>query len=169
MMRRVLAVAATCALCAVAVSAFADDKPGAGAPANEDAGTSSFKWILGGRFIQQDVSGTSSMPDPTGKMQKLPFHGMGLMGFDNFRNMYTSMWVDDMGTMMMTQTGSAQPGGKTINMYGEMDEPGMKVVGRMVRSVIEWVDNDHFTYTMYDLHASPDYKVMQISYARKKA
>jgi len=142
---------------------------GPGTPGTEDTGMATFKWIMDGRFVQQDFTGTTTMPDATGKPQKMPMKGMGITGFDNFRNMYTTMWIDNMGTTMSTSSGSTATGSKTMHLYGEMDEPGMKVVGRMVHYELKWVDNDHFTFSMFDLHASPDYKVMEISYTRKKA
>ena len=39
----------------------------------------------------------------------------------------------------------------------------------MVHSVTRWIDPDHFVWEMYDLHAGPEHKVMEISYSRKKS
>lgn len=142
---------------------------GPGGPATEDKGSATFKWIMDGRYVQEDFAGTTTMPDGKGGTQKLPFKGMSLMGYDNFRNMYVSNWLDNMGTAMATMTGSAEPSGKTIHMYGQLDEPSLKVVGRTVHTVTRWVNGDQFVFEMYDLHASPDYKIMEITYTRKKA
>ena len=142
---------------------------GPGSPPTEDKGSATFKWIMDGRFVQEDVTGTTSMPDAGGAMKKIPFQGMGITGYDNYRNLYTATWVDNMGTMTLTGTGTMEPGGKAMSIYAPMDEPSLKVVGRMVRMVTRWTDADHFTWEMYDLAAAPDFKVMEITYTRKKA
>jgi hypothetical protein len=128
---------------------------GPGAPPNEDTGVGVFKMVLGGRFLQQDYTGQSTMPDATGKMQKVLFQGIGFMGYDNFRNVYTSTWNDNISTTTMTMSGGASPDGKVIRMYGQMDDPALKAVGRTYQTVVRWVDADHFVWEMYDLVAGP--------------
>jgi hypothetical protein len=137
------------------------------APPATSKGTSEVKSVIGGRFILQTVIGEMPMPDPaTGKNMQL--EGMGLSGYDNYQNMYIGCWVDNMGTQMLTMRGQLSPDGKTMTMYGEMDEPMLNVRGRMVKYVTKWLDDDTHVFNIYDLHAGDDHKVFEIEYKRKK-
>lgn len=135
-------------------------------PAMESKGTCERHWILDKRFLQENFKSTMMMPGEKGEMQKMPFEGIGTMGYDNFRNMYVSSWVDSMGTGMFTSKGSSADG-KTFTYYGEMDEPMLNVVGRTVKFVTKVVDKDKHIFEMYDLHAGDGYKVMEITYTRQ--
>ena len=44
---------------------------------------------LGGRYVIGKFAGT---------MMGQPFEGMSTMGYDNAKKMFTSTWVDNMGT-----------------------------------------------------------------------
>ncbi|MCG3136352.1 MAG: hypothetical protein HJJLKODD_00180 [Phycisphaerae bacterium] len=121
-------------------------------------GKSTIKWILGKRFVQELHQG---------QMMGMPFTGMGLIGHDNYKNMYVMNWVDTMGTSMFTAKGAGEPHGKLLTFYGEMDEASLHVQDRMVKMVRRFVDQDHHVLEWYDLHASDDYKVMEIRYTRQ--
>jgi len=135
---------------------------GPGSPPSESKGKMTSRWVLGGRFVLQDFEGSLPMPG-----NPMPFTGTGLMGYDNFRNMYLGTWADSMGTAILVMKGGAGRDGKTFDLYGEMDEPGLKVVGRMARFVTRVIDRDHHVFEIYDLHAGPDQKVMEIGYTRR--
>lgn len=141
-----------------------------GAPPMVTKGTSERKWVLGGRFIEERSTGEMIGPDAKSPMGfgKVKMDGIGLFGYDNYRNLYTGVWVADNGTQMLTMRGTMPPGSKTLTMYGEMDEPSMKMIGRYNRYVTKFVDNDKFVFEVYDLAAGPDYKVFDITYTRKK-
>ncbi|RME07295.1 MAG: DUF1579 domain-containing protein, partial [Deltaproteobacteria bacterium] len=68
------------------------------APPLETKGEAQIVSILGGRFIMERYRGEVALPDETGKIQRLPFEGMGTLGYDNFRNVYVGTWQDTMGT-----------------------------------------------------------------------
>lgn len=138
-------------------------------PATESKGSAKVTSVLGGRFIREDFKGEMSMPDmATGEMKKLPFEGHGTTGYDNARNLYVGTWIDSMGTQLLHMSGSADPTGKVITMYGQMDEPMLNVVGRMVKYVTRVENKDKHVFEMYDLHAGDNYKVIELTYTRKK-
>jgi hypothetical protein len=93
---------------------------------------------------------------------------MGLTGYDNNRNLYVGCWADTMGTQLLTMKGSMSPDGKTFTTYGEMDEPMLGVVGRMVKFQTKVVDQDNAVFSIYDLHAGDNYKVAEVTYKRQK-
>ena len=131
---------------------------GPGTPPLESDGTSQIEWVLDGRFIVDHHKGT---------MMGQPYEGIGQTGYDNYRNLYVSTWVSNMGTELLTMKGTRHPKTGVFTYYGEMDEPMMKVTGRTVKYVTRIVDKDHYVFEIIDLHAGDDYKVIEISYARQ--
>ncbi len=131
---------------------------GPASQAMESEGTSDVKWSLGGRFILDEHKGT---------FMGQPHEGMGLTGYDNYRNMYISMWVSNMGTEMLTMRGMRHPKTGVFTYYGEMDEPSMKVTGRTVKYVTRIVDQKTYVFEIIDLHAGDDYKVIEVTYTRQ--
>ncbi len=132
---------------------------GPGTPAMESSGTTERKWILGGRFMAEEYKG---------QMMGMPHEGFGLTGYDAYRNLYTSTWSDNMTTAILTMKGTADPTGKVFTYYGEMDEPHLKVAGRMVKYVTKIIDDDKHVFEIIDLHAGDNYKVIEVTYMRVK-
>lgn len=132
---------------------------GPGSQPMESTGTTERKWVLGGRFV---------MEEHKGQMMGMPHEGIGMIGYDNYRNMYTGSWCDNMGTHILAFKGMADPTGKVFTYYGDMDEATMKVVGRTVKYVTKLIDNDKHTFEIYDLHAGDNYKVVEITFTRVK-
>jgi hypothetical protein len=70
------------------------------------------------------------------------------------------------GAILVGMSGMRDPSG-TFTYYGEMDEPMLDVHGRMVKYVSRIVNEDKHVFEIYDLHAGPGYKVVEITYERK--
>ncbi len=137
------------------------------APMEEHKATSQMKWIIGGRFLLEEVHGDpeEAKQDPT---MDQPFEGLGIIGYDNSASKYVSMWIDSMGTMMFTQQGTCAQSGKVFKMTGEYDDP-MTGKKKTVRSVMRIVSNDKIVNEMYD--TGPDgkeLKTLEATYTRKK-
>src|SRR5437879_9050116 len=69
-----------------------DGKMSPEAKPEEFKGTNTNQWILGGRFIEQQVKG---------QMMGQPFEGIGMIGYDNTKGEYVSVWLDNMNTGLM--------------------------------------------------------------------
>ena len=132
---------------------------GPGTPPMESTGTSTFTSVLGGRWVMEELTGT---------MMGMPYLGKGMMGYDNYKNLYVGTWYSNMSTEMLQMVGARHPKTGVVTMYGVMDEPQLSVHGRTVKYVIKQTDDDHFTFEIIDLHASDDYKVIELSYTRRK-
>ncbi len=132
---------------------------GPGSAPMESDGQSEIKWVLNGRFIMDEHKGT---------MMGMPYEGIGLTGYDNYRNLYIGSWCSNQGTNMLAMSGMRHPTTGVFTYYGEMDEPGLNVIGRTVKYVTRIVDEDHYTFEIIDLHAGDDYKVIELSYERIK-
>jgi hypothetical protein len=57
------------------------------------------------------------------EMLGMPFQGFGMYGYDNFKEAYVGMWVDNMSTALFTAEGRANEAGDVITFEGLMDEP----------------------------------------------
>ncbi len=122
-----------------------------GAPGGEpveSTGTVERKWILGNRYIQEEVKAT---------MMGMPFEGFGVMGYDKLQKFYHAFWIDSMGTGTWSSTGTADASGKVISYTGENFNPmfGQKI---KERSTVELLDNNKHTVKMYA--PGPDGKEM---------
>lgn len=141
---------------------------GPGTPASVTHGESESEWVLDGRYVRETSTSEFAIPDGAGGETLVPHAGLGLSGYDNIRNLYTGVWLDNMGTQMLTMKGNISPDGKTMTFYGEMDEPMLKVFGRTVKYVVEIESKDRTVFSIYDLHAGDDYKVIEVLYERKQ-
>lgn len=141
-----------------------------GMPPMVTKGTSERKWVLGGRFIEERFSGDMMGPDPKSPMGfgKVKMDGIGLFGYDNYKNIYTGVWMSDHGSNILSMTGTMPPGSKTLTMYGLMDEPMMKMSDRYCKYVTRMISDDKFVFEVYDLAAGDNHKVFDITYTRKK-
>lgn len=128
-------------------------------PPEVTEGVSENKWILGGRFVEQRFEGQA---------MGQPFSGIGYTGYDNYKKKYVGAWMDSMGTMIMTSTGSADASGKKITSWSTVDDVMMKKTVK-VKSVATITDNDHHVFEMWS--PAPDgkmFKSLEIQYTRKK-
>jgi uncharacterized protein DUF1579 len=111
--------------------------------------------VLGGRFLEQEFKGT---------MMDQPFEGYGLTGYDNKKNVFTTLWIDNMGTAMTTGNGSIDAAGKELTVKSISDGPDgkpmeMKLVTRMV-------DANKHVFSMYGLLDGKEQLMMEITYTR---
>jgi len=114
------------------------------------------KPLLGGRYIMETVRF---------EMMGMPVEGINILGFDNLKQEYTSMWADTMGTWWVTARGRKDASGK-IDMKGTM----IDVAGeRPFRMVIQSKGDDLVESEMYDtIPPAGEVKVMSIVSKRKK-
>lgn len=131
-----------------------------GADAQESKGTSTSKWIMGGRYLQTEAKGD---------MMGMPFEGMGLMGYDTMKGSYQGLWLDNMTTGMMTSTAQYDAAAKTLNEMGSFSCPMTGDKNMAFRAVWRMIDADHYSYEMFE--KKPDgseFRGMEIQYSRVK-
>ena len=113
--------------------------------------------MLGGRYFKSIHSGD---------MMGMPFEGYEISGYDNVKKEFFNIWMDNMGTGIMVNTGTYDEATKTLTLTGQMTEPmGTEM---SVREVIKVIDNDHSTFEMYVDMGGQEVKNMEISYTRVK-
>lgn len=125
----------------------------------ETKATSTYTSLLDGRYIQENMEGD---------FMGMPYHGMGIFGYDNVMKKYVGTWMDNMSTGIMMSWGESKDGGKTIDYIGKGSDP---VTGKeqTFRSVLHQISADQSHFEMYG--PGPDgkeMKMMEITYTRKK-
>ncbi|MFG0292258.1 MAG: DUF1579 family protein [Phycisphaerales bacterium JB050] len=68
---------------------------------------------LGGRFCVERM---------TGEVMGMPFEGMGIVGYDNHKEKWVSIWMDNMSTSIYYTEGEEAPNG-TVVLSGEFYDP----------------------------------------------
>jgi len=139
-----------------------------GAPPMESKGTASHKMVHGGRFLQEETKGAMKMPDADGNLQDMPIAGMGLVGYDNNKKLYTMAWTDTMNTGILTAKGSLSRDGKVMTFFGEMDEPLTGEMGKSVRYLTRIISADKYVFEISEVLYGEPFKVVEIEYTRKK-
>ncbi len=86
-------------------------------------------------------------------MMGAPYEGKGLRGYDNFKNMHVGSWSSNMDAHLPTKMGMRNPKTGEFRFYGQMDEPMMKLFGRLVKHVTRIVASEKHWCTILDLHA----------------
>jgi Protein of unknown function (DUF1579) len=127
-------------------------------PPQDAEGVMMRKWIMDGRFLQEEFDG---------KLFGMTFKGMGVMGYDPQKKKYVSSWVDNMTLSIMTSTGDYDAKTKTLTSYSEQNDPsGMKV---KTRDVVRIIDNDHHVLEMYRTpEKGKETKMMEVDMVRVK-
>jgi hypothetical protein len=128
------------------------------APPTINKGTAKSEWAMKGRFLKEEF---------TGEFMGQPFHGLSFIGYDNVKQKYSSVWIDDMSTTMVTSEGEADKGGKVITfegsyacaMTGEKEKPA--------KQVYRLISRDKHIFEMHDPRLGANSKTMEITYTRK--
>lgn len=124
----------------------------------ESTGTAVIKPILGGRFIEQKL---------TADMNGQKYVGRGINGYNNASQKFTGMWVDNMGTGIMTTKGTYDPESKEMVELGSYDGPTGKMTFRLIT---RQVSDDEYRFTMHSKMTpeAPETKCMEMVYTRIK-
>jgi hypothetical protein len=134
------------------------------APPEVSKGKGEYKWIMDGRYLQQEITG--AQPEgPEGMVMK----GLGLTGYDNLKKQYFCTWIDNMGTALMMGYGSCDSEGKVITMTGEGSDPMTGKTNQKWRSVMRIESKDKHVFEMHS--PGPDgkeFRCMEITYTRAK-
>jgi hypothetical protein len=119
-----------------------------------------FVSILGGRFVKQEFDG---------QLMGMAYQGLGLIGYDNFKQAYVSTWIDSTNTYKLDSQGKFDQSGKALIFYGTMDEYLTGENDKEVKFVYRWKDADHFSFEIHDLAiGESNTMVIEIQYARAK-
>lgn len=124
-------------------------------PPHVSQGTAKTKWALDGHFLEEEFCG---------EMMGKPFTGRSLMGYDNIKQMYQSVWVSDMQTSIFTSEGKAESGNKVITLEGRTNCAATGRTDIPVKSVFRVISPDKHIFEMFD--ESKGLRTMEITYTR---
>lgn len=129
-----------------------------GAPATEFTGETSNTMIMGGRFLQSQISS---------ELMGQQLRGMGLEGYDNVKKKHISMFIDDSGTAMQLAEGECSEDGKVITSMSESLDP---VSGdtKKYKNRVTLVSDDLFAFEAWEQGPDGEFiRKAKITYTRK--
>ena len=124
-------------------------------PAAQSQGTSKVSWIMGGRYLQEEFQG-----EAMGR----PFNGRVILGYNNLKQTYQSVWIDDMNSAMFVTEGKGDS--KSITLEGKSSCPGTGRTDVPMKVVLRVLSPDKHTFEMFD-GSQGNAKTMEITYTRQ--
>ncbi len=121
-------------------------------------GTAKAKWVLNGRFLEEEFRG---------EMMGKPFTGRSLMGYDNAKQTFNTVWLSDMQTSMFTSEGKGDSGNKVITLEGKANCPATGRKDIPMKTVFRVISPDKHVFEMYDGSKGENSKTMEITYTRQ--
>ena len=88
--------------------------PMPGAPAQTSKGTMKNQLIFDGRYVKCDFEGA---------MSGMSFSGFEVIGYDLFKKMYTTFWIDSMSSAFLTTSGTLDMTGNVLTETGTSPDP----------------------------------------------
>ena len=131
-------------------------EPG-GSP-NVSQGTAKTSWTLNGRFLEEEFHG---------EMMGKPFIGRSLMGYDNIKQTFNTVWVSDMQTSIFTSEGKGENGNKVITLEGKANCPATGRKDIPMKTVFRVLSPDKYVFEMFNVSQGENAKTMEITYTRK--
>jgi hypothetical protein len=131
-------------------------EPG-GAPQVSQATAKSI-WTLNGRFVEGEFHG---------EMMGKSFTGRSLIGYDNTKQKFNSVWVSDIQTSMFTSEGKGENGNKVITLEGKGDCPATGRKDVPMKQVFRVLSPDKHTFEMFDGSKGENVRTMEITYTRQ--
>jgi len=129
------------------------------APPVESKGQATFKLIFDGRFLYGDFNA---------EFMGMPFKGINIMGYDNFKREFFSIWLDNSTTGLLSSTGSYDTDTKKYHFIAEMFDPATGQTLEL-REEAHFASKDEYVSVTY---AKPkdgkEFKNMEMKYTRKK-
>ena len=112
--------------------------------------------LFGGRFLREDFYGRTA---------RGPFQGLAIWGHDNAKKLYTSVWIDSLGTATMVSYGTFDPIDQKLEFKGDMTDP---VTGQQsqIRSVDRIISESEHLFEMYETRGPSQVKTLEVNYKR---
>lgn len=133
---------------------------GPGKPPIESKSASESKWIMDGRFVQEEA---------TAQMMGQIHKSLNIIGYDNIKKKYVTSHIENMGTSIYTAEGTLDQTGKVMTMFGKFDDPATGERDKLLKFVTRLIGPDKYVFEMYDMVGTPDeFKSMEMTYVRKR-
>lgn len=131
-----------------------------GGSTQPEKGTSTFSWLMEGRWVQSKGRGS---------VMGMPSETFMILGYDNFKKSYVTVSVQNLDTAMLSSEGDLDPSGKTLLTYGTLDEYLTGEHDKMVKYVWRFVSDDEMIFEVHDLPIGEKHtKVIEMTFRRKE-
>jgi hypothetical protein len=123
-------------------------------PPMQSQATAEAQWVFGGRFLEEHFRG---------EFMGKPFNGRCIIGFNNVKQAYQSVWFDDMNTGLFCSEGKGDANSVTLEGTSSCAATGRTNIP--FRCVYRAQGPDKHTFEMFD--GSKGYaRTMEIVYTR---
>ena len=134
--------------------------PMPGAAPQKSKGTMKSQLIFDGRFLRSDFDGM---------MGDSPSKGLQINGYDLFKNVYTTIWLDSWSTGFLVLTGKLDAAGNVLTSTGESPDPMTdgKTMEKL-RTVVTFMGDGKYRFELY--MAAPngqEQKTLEMVYTRR--
>jgi uncharacterized protein DUF1579 len=117
------------------------------------------KWVLGGRFLEQDYKAASS---------GMPLDVKQYLGYDNQKKKFVEIKMDNMDTGVLHNEGTISADGKVITFLGERIDP-LTGKANKLRTVTSIIDTDHYTLEWFITGADgKEERIVTMSHSRRQ-
>ena len=127
-------------------------EPGAAPQVSQATAKSS--WTLNGRFVEEEFHG---------EMMGKSFTGRSLLGYDNTKQKFNSVWISDIQTSILCSEGEGENGNKAISLEGKSDCAATGRRDVLMKQVFRVLSPDKYTFEMFD----GNNRTMEITYTRQ--
>lgn len=128
------------------------------APPTISKGTAKSTWTLQGRFVQEEF---------IGEFMGKPFRGISFTGYDNVRQKYRNVWLDDMSTTIVAGEGDVDAAGKVFTFGGDYACAMTGEKHKQMKQVYRILSRDKHVFEMHDPTLGDKSRTMEITYTRK--
>jgi hypothetical protein len=130
-----------------------------GAPPTVSKGSATFKLIFDGRFLYGEY---------LGEFMGSPFKGINIMGYDNAKKEFFSVWIDNTTTGLLTSTGSYDPQEKKFYFKTAAFDPISGQILEMREEAYFASKDEYISTTFTKPPEGPEFKSMEFKYMRIK-
>jgi hypothetical protein len=135
---------------------------GTGGELEQTAGTATNEMILDDRFLSSTILGSVIIAG-----HEVMLNARGLLGYDKGKDAFTSVWIDTLGTGMMTGSGKYDEKNSTLTQTGRFTDP-VDGVEKGFRSELRMTDPGHYTRTVFAIGKSgKESKLMEFEFSRR--
>jgi len=127
------------------------------APPQKMMASCEMKMIMDGRYQEANHSGN---------FNNMPFQGHSIIGYDNIKKVFQSMWIDNMSTGITYMEGTYDPATKMVTLTGKMMNP-MIGAEEDVKQTWQFVDDNTQLVQMFGMKDGKEMKTMEIKLTRK--
>ena len=129
------------------------------APPIVSKGQATFKLIFDGRFLYGDF---------LGEFMGAPFKGINIMGYDNVKKEFFSIWLDNSTTGLLSSKGNYDAGTKKFHFRAEMFDPLSGQIMEMREEAYFSSKDEYISVTYAKLKDGEEFKNMEMKYTKVK-